>query len=68
MTAARLGLERDYATLGGGDRDKFEIHLKNVLSRSVNRLLQTNCGVFSVRAHDRSLRNLYYSGTSAHYR
>jgi predicted HTH transcriptional regulator len=32
---AALGLERDYATLGeGADRDKFELHLRNLLSRS----------------------------------
>jgi hypothetical protein len=27
-----LGLERDYQSLGGADRDKFELHLRNILN------------------------------------
>ena len=27
-----IGLEYDYQSLGGGDRDKFEVHLRNVLN------------------------------------
>ena len=30
-----LGLERDYTALGGADRDKFERHLRDVLSASL---------------------------------
>lgn len=29
-----LGLERDYASMEGGDRDKFELHLQNLLKQS----------------------------------
>jgi hypothetical protein len=28
-----LGLEPDYQSLGGGDRDKFELHLRNLLNQ-----------------------------------
>lgn len=28
-----LGLEHDYQSLGGGDRDKFELHLRNLLNQ-----------------------------------
>jgi predicted HTH transcriptional regulator len=28
-----LGLEHDYQTLGGADRDKFELHLRNLLNQ-----------------------------------
>ena len=28
-----LGLEADYHSLGGGDRDKFELHLRNLLNQ-----------------------------------
>jgi hypothetical protein len=28
-----LGLDRDYSSLGEGDRDKFELHLRNLLSQ-----------------------------------
>ena len=28
-----LGLESDYHSLGGGDRDKFELHLRNLLNQ-----------------------------------
>ena len=28
-----LGLEWDYHSLGGGDRDKFELHLRNLLNQ-----------------------------------
>ena len=27
-----LGLENDYASLGGADKDKFELHLRNLMS------------------------------------
>ena len=30
-----LGLEWDYHSLGGGDRDKFELHLRNLLNQQV---------------------------------
>jgi hypothetical protein len=30
-----LGLERDYDSLTGGDRDKFELHLRNVLHQNL---------------------------------
>ncbi|WP_121120222.1 GmrSD restriction endonuclease domain-containing protein [Croceibacterium ferulae] len=30
-----LGLEADYLSLGGADRDKFELHLRNLLSASL---------------------------------
>ena len=29
-----IGLERDYHVLGGADRDKFELHLRNVLNKA----------------------------------
>jgi hypothetical protein len=29
-----LGLERDYIALGDIDRDKFELHLRNIFNRS----------------------------------
>ena len=29
-----LGLERDYMALGGADRDKFELHLRNLFNRA----------------------------------
>lgn len=28
-----LGLEQDYLSLGGGDRDKFELHIRNLLNQ-----------------------------------
>ena len=28
-----LGLEPDYHSLGGGDRDKFELHVRNLLNQ-----------------------------------
>ena len=36
-----LGLERDYDSLTGGDRDKFELHLRNVLHQHLGLPLVT---------------------------
>jgi hypothetical protein len=37
-----LGLERDYATLGGVDRDQFEVHLRNVLNQTFGQSFVAN--------------------------
>jgi hypothetical protein len=37
-----LGLERDYASLNGADRDKFEIHLRNLLNHHFGVSFTTN--------------------------
>jgi hypothetical protein len=37
-----LGLERDYATLNGGDRDKYEIHLRNLLNQTFGQSFVAN--------------------------
>jgi len=36
-----LGLERDYGSLGEADRDKFELHLRNILNQSFGAALVT---------------------------
>lgn len=36
-----LGLDRDYGALGGADRDKFELHLRNILNHSFGVALVT---------------------------
>jgi hypothetical protein len=37
-----LGLERDYAALGGADRDRFELHLRNILNHCFGVSFVTN--------------------------
>lgn len=37
-----LGLERDYMALGGVDRDKFEIHLRNLLNQAFGQAFVAN--------------------------
>ena len=36
-----LGLERDYESLGDADRDKFELHLRNILNRDFGTAMVT---------------------------
>lgn len=35
---AVVGLQHDYMTLDGGNRDKFELHLRNLLNRHLNKV------------------------------
>lgn len=37
-----LGLEGDYHALGGADRDKFELHLRNLLNHAFGAAFATN--------------------------
>lgn len=37
-----LGLDRDYAALGGIDRDKYELHLRNVLGNAYGQAFTTS--------------------------
>ena len=36
-----LGLDRDYGSLGNADRDKFEVHLRNILNQNFGKALVT---------------------------
>ncbi len=45
-----LGLEQDYQSLGNGDRDKFEIHLRNLLNNQFGVAFVT--GKLDVKFHE----------------
>lgn len=59
---AMLGLEHDYSSLGGVGRDKFELHLRNLLNQQFGVGFVT--GKMRIRFHEREGKELCEVGVS----